>query len=96
VLLTKYLYLFIYTHNGYGTFQNHRELFEMLNILPVPYICVRTAVGKYICMCVYTHIMKIENYIKFNVGMLEQYLVMFRYNTCLRPNLHLYFIKTVS
>jgi len=28
VLLTKYLYLFIYTHNGDGTFQNYLKCFE--------------------------------------------------------------------
>jgi len=38
--------------------------------------------------------MKIVIYIKLNVGMPEQYLVTFCCNTCLKPDLRLYFVKT--
>jgi len=38
--------------------------------------------------------MKTVNYIKLNVGMSEQYLVRHCYNTCLRSDVHLYFVKT--
>jgi len=89
VLLTKYMYLFIYTHNGDGTFQGPLESWNPPSILSNGTIWLETAHvhllrwlgvnGTVHFLCLTLHL-KTNNYLCLHSGSWTKFLSLSRYS----------------